>query len=164
MSVHAVHLLYNNSSQLCRFGYEGVDFFLPSVLSDTKRETQIIKAYTNHTILTSSPQRTTPLVVSKISTHLCRPRPKLICFTQIRIIRPCTSMVEPQLLVFLKSSNSQDHLFRVPRRPPTQFTPTTVQPHFLSRDLLIQMRIVISFPRGHKNAPSDYTPKIKDTE
>ena len=107
------------------------------------------------TILCHSP-RTVHLVVSKISTHLCRSRHKLICFDQIRNSQLHASTVELQLPVFSKYSNSQDHLFRVRRQPPTQFTPMAVQTHFLSGGLLWQMMIVISFPHGCKRAPSDY--------
>ena len=57
-------------------------FFQPSVLWNTKRETRMIKAYANHTILT--PPRSVHLVVSKISTHLCLSKPKRICSDQIR--------------------------------------------------------------------------------
>ena len=73
-------------------------------------------------------------------------------------------MVEPQLPVFSKYSNFQDHFFRVRRQPPTKFTPKAVQPNFLSGGLLCLMIIAISFPRGHKSAPSDYTPELRDTE
>ena len=47
-------MLYSNtnSGRLFRFGYERVYFFLPSVLGDTRKEKQIIKAYANHTMLT----------------------------------------------------------------------------------------------------------------
>ena len=37
-----------------RFSYERVYFFLPSALVDTKKETQFIWAYANHTMLTPS--------------------------------------------------------------------------------------------------------------
>ena len=55
-------------STLCRW-YERVYLFLPSVLVDTRREAQFIKAYVNYTIL-PPPQRTAHLVMSKISTLL----------------------------------------------------------------------------------------------
>ena len=42
----------NNTGQLCRFGCEHVYFFQTSVLCDTRWETQTIKAYANHTMLT----------------------------------------------------------------------------------------------------------------
>ena len=62
-------------------------------------------------------------VVSKISTHLCWSRSKLILFHQIRKIQLLASTVEPQLKSFSKSSNSHNRFFRVWRQPPTQFTP-----------------------------------------
>ena len=69
-------------------------------------------------------------LVLKISNNLCRAKPRLICFDQIRKTQPRASTVKPQLAVFTKSSNSQDHLFKVRFQPPTQFTPTTVQASF----------------------------------
>ena len=96
------------------------------------------------------------LVVSKISTYLCQLRPKLICSDQIWKTQWHASMVKPQLPVFSKSSNSQDHLFWVWHQAPTQFTPTAIQCHFLSEGLLWQMMTVISFLHGCKSAPSDY--------
>ena len=104
----------------------------------------------------TEPPHTVHFVVSKILTHLCRLRPKLICFDQIRKTHLHASMVKPQLSVFSKSSNSQDHLFQIRHQPPTQFTLMTVQLHFLSGGLLWQMMIVISFPYRCKSAPSDY--------
>ena len=52
----------------------GFIFFCLQPLGDTRSETQFIKAYTNHTILTP-PSSTAHLVVSKISTHLFWLRP-----------------------------------------------------------------------------------------
>ena len=80
-----------------------------------KRDTNV-KAYANHTILTPLPH-TANLGVTKISTYICRSRPKLICFNQIRKTQPRASTVEPQLPVFSKFSNSQDHLFRYDVKP-----------------------------------------------
>ena len=68
----------NITGGLCHFWYERVYFFLPSVLSNARRETQIIRAYGNHTMLTSPAQRSAHLLVSKISTDLCQSEPKLI--------------------------------------------------------------------------------------
>ena len=42
-----------NTGGLCRFGYERVYQFLASVLGNTRRETQIMKAYANQTMLTT---------------------------------------------------------------------------------------------------------------
>ena len=78
--------------------------------------------------------------------------------------QPRALTVEIQLLVFSKSSNSQDHLFRVRPQPHFQFTSMAVQPYFLSGGLLRQMMIFISFPHGRKIAPSDFEPELRDTE
>ena len=53
------------------------------------------------------PLRTAHFVVSEISVHLCRLRPKLICFDQTRKTQPRASTVIPQLPVkILKFSGS----------------------------------------------------------
>ena len=67
-------------------------------------ETQTIKAYANHTMLTPPPPltRSVLLVVSKISTHLCRSRPKLIYTDLIRKTQPRASTVELQLTSLFK--------------------------------------------------------------
>ena len=67
--------IYTNTGGLSRFGYERVYQFLASVHGDTRRETQFLKAYANHTILTSL-QHAAHLVMFKISIHLCRSRSK----------------------------------------------------------------------------------------
>ena len=97
------------------------------------------------------------LVESKISTYFCLSRLKRICFYLIRKTLTRASTVEPQLPVFSKSSNSQDYLFRRRHQPPTQFTPTVVQPHFLSRSLLWPMMMIIFSSRDRKSAVSDYS-------
>ena len=66
-----------------------------------RREIQIIKGYAIHTMLTPSTHiRTVHLVVFMISTHLCRSKPKLICFDEIQQTQSRASTVEPQLAVF----------------------------------------------------------------
>ena len=156
----------NNNNKYKYKRWEWVYFFLSPVLGDTRGETQIIKAYANYIILTPPPPPpcTAHLVMSKISTNLCRLRLKLICFDQIPKTQPRASTVEPQLLVFSKSSNSQGHLFRVRRQPSTQFPSAVIKPHVMSGGLLWQMMIVISFSRGRKSAPSDNAPELRDTE
>ena len=70
---------YSNTGGLFRFGYERVYKFLTSVHGDTRRETQFLKAYVNHTMLTPL-QRAAHLVMFKISINLCRSRSeKLNC-------------------------------------------------------------------------------------
>ena len=39
-----------NTGDLCRFGYKRIYLFPLSVVGDTRRETQIINAYVEHTI------------------------------------------------------------------------------------------------------------------
>ena len=86
-----------NTDRLCRFGYERVYFFLPSVLGDMKRELQFLRAYANHTTL---PLHTVHLVVFKTSTNLSPSRPELICFDQIQKTQLNASTVECKLLSF----------------------------------------------------------------
>ena len=81
------------------FGNERVYFFLSSVFGDTRRDTQFIEAYDDHTMLTPT-LRTVHLVVSKISIHLCRSKPQLIGSHQIRKPPPHASTVVPQLPSF----------------------------------------------------------------
>ena len=149
--LHSFDINNNNNTNT---GGTNEFFFLNSVLGETRRDT-------NHKSLCylfyiEPTPRTAHVAVPKISTHLCWSWPKLVCFDQIRKTQPCAWKVEPQLVVFLKSSKFQDHLLWVRRQPPAQFTPMTVQPHFLSADLLCQLLSVISFLRGHRSAPSDY--------
>ena len=59
-----------NTGGLCCFKYEWVYLLLASVHDDTRRETQFLKAYANHTMLTP-PQRAVHLVMFKISINLC---------------------------------------------------------------------------------------------
>ena len=106
-------LLYNNNNiiinktrRLCRFWYKRVYFFLSLVLGDTRKETQFIKAYANHTMLI--PSFAVHLMDSKILTHLRRLWSKLIWSHQIRKNSTATSngrtATKPS---FSKSSNSQ---------------------------------------------------------
>ena len=83
----------------CRFWYERAYFFLPPALSDTRRETQIIRVYTDPK---PSPPRAVHLQVSKISTHFCRARAKLICFDTIGKTQLPPLTVVPELVVFFK--------------------------------------------------------------
>ena len=62
--------------QRTHFLYERVYFFSLQFFATGVGERQIIKAYANHTMLI--PPRMVYLVVSKISNHFCRLRPKLI--------------------------------------------------------------------------------------
>ena len=62
-----------NTGGFCCFTYERVYSFLASVHGDTRRETQFLKAYGDHTMQTL-PQRALHLVIFKISIYLCRSR------------------------------------------------------------------------------------------
>ena len=42
-------------------------------------------------------------------------------------------------------------------------TSSILQPHILFGGLLWQMVIVVSFARGHKIAPNNYTPELRDS-
>ena len=119
--------------------------FQPSVIGDTRRETQIIKAYANHTMLTTTPRKV-HLVVSKISTHLCRSRPKLICFDYIRKGQ--------------HSSFQNDQIFRTSLPGMTSSPPHTIHSNgrptlFPVWGFIMQMMIFLSFLRRRKTAPSD---------
>ena len=122
-------------------------FLLPTVLGDTRREIQIIKAYANQTMLTPH------------STHdaCCGVE------TQIDLLwsdpkTPAERFNCGNFTVFSKPSKLLGHLFQAWHHPPTQFIPTTVLPHFLFGGLFLQMMIVISFSCGRKTAPSEYWP------
>ena len=125
----------NNTVELCCFLYEWVNFSIPSVLSDTRRETQI-RAYDNYNAAN---------LVSLIASHLCRSRPKLS-----DLLRPeknssahfdgSTSTPSFQILKF------SGDLFRTWGNPLTRF---------LSGTLLYQMMIVISFLLRQVSFPSD---------
>ena len=76
-------------------------FFL-SICSPWRHEERNTNHNANHTMLTP-PQRAVHLVMFKISTHLCRSRPKLIWSYQIR-----KTQMLPSTLIFSKSSNFGD--------------------------------------------------------
>ena len=87
MQIHIQILADSVVSDTNRF----INFWLQSF--DTKRETQIIKAYANHTMMTP-PLRAAHLVF-KISIHLCWSRSeKLNCYLQ----RSTSTNSEPYLL------------------------------------------------------------------
>ena len=94
------HKDFNNNSNTntntggpCRFRYERVYQFLASVLGDSKRETQFLKANANHNMLTPLPTRGATLPV------------------EIRKTQPHASTAENSTIIFSTSSNSRDHLF-----------------------------------------------------
>ena len=67
----------------CHFWYEWVYFFPPSALGNTRRERHNSQGPTLTILCWHPPPWTAHLVVSKISTHLCQSRPKLISSDQI---------------------------------------------------------------------------------
>ena len=98
-------------------------------------------------------KRAANLVMSNISTHLCRWRPKLIWSDQI--LKPQQPVWRSNLLnppIFLKSkiletySSGHDVIHLL------SSLEEGVEPH---GSLLWQMRIFISFPRGHSSVLSD---------
>ena len=122
------------------------------VHGDTRRETQFLKVYANHTMLTP-PQCVAHLVMFKISIHLCQLR------------STCLNGRKPNFNS--QRLNTQLHLstvkilkFSGPCLLDT--TSSKLQSHFLSGSLLWQMVIVISFACEHKTAPSDYAPELRD--
>ena len=67
-----IHMQYKNTGGLYCFGYERfINFWL--WFFDTRRETQFLKVFKNHTMLTP-PERTAHLVMFEISIYLCRSR------------------------------------------------------------------------------------------
>ena len=73
--MRAVYNTYTYAGGLFRCWYERVYQFLASVQDDTRRETQFLKVYANHAMLTSA-QRAVHCVMFKISVHFCRSRPE----------------------------------------------------------------------------------------
>ena len=102
---------------------------------DTRRDTQFIKAYANHSMSTPH-SHTAHLVVSKISIHLCQLRPKLIWFDKIRKTQLLVSTIVPQLFVFFTILKFSGHLFRAWYLP-TQFTPTARPVSFYDWEFII---------------------------
>ena len=106
-----------------------------------RRETQIIKAYANHTMLIPL-QCVVHLEVFKISAGRDQNWSDLIRSEKLNhALQRSTST-----LAFLKPSKFSGYVFQAWCHPRTQFISTAVQPHFLPGGLLWQMMIVISFP------------------
>ena len=121
-----------------------------------ERDTQIIKAYANHSLLTQHPT--------------CSPSWSLPVETQTDLLfrseknQPRASTVETQVSPFQNPQNSQDHLFRAWRHPPTQFTPTAVQPHFQSESLLCGWWLLYPFRSGVRLHHLTMASELRDTE
>ena len=111
------HNTYTDAGwKYCRFRYERFHQFLASVHGDMRKETQFLKDFANHTMLTPS-----QLVMSKISVGRDPKNPT----TSFNGQNPTLNGRIPNSRlngiistdVFSKSSNSQDHLFRARRHP-----------------------------------------------
>ena len=128
-----------------------MNFFLPSALGDTRRGTQIIRAYANSTMLTTT-SCVAHFVLSKISTHLNRLKPKLIR--------------SEKLNRELRQSNLNSHLFqnlKILRTSLPGMTssansihPNSVLSPISCLGVYYDMIIVISFPCVCASASSDY--------
>ena len=120
---------------------ERVYFFPPSVLGDMTRETQIIKTYTNHTVVTSHPNGRHILWYVRFQLISAGRDPKnLIWSDRIRKTQLLPSTVDLNLIAFSKFSTTLS-IHSNARRS-----------HFQSVGLLWQMMIVISFPCRRKSA------------
>ena len=136
---------------------------MASVHGDMRRETQFLKAYVNHTMLTP-PQHAAHLVMFKISIHLCWLRLEnwTSCFNSWRLNSVFFNGRIPNYI--FQRSKSNWHLFKIlkfsePSLP--GMTSSTLQPHFLSGGLLWQVVIVISFVHERKTTPIDYAPGLR---
>ena len=126
ISVTTVIQYTNTSEQFC-FRYERVYYLLASVHGDVRRETQFLKVFANHPMLTP-PQSAVHLVMFKIFVGR-----------------------DPKKNQHLSKSNSR--LFKILKfsgQSLPGMMSSTLQPHFLSRGLLWQMVIFISFAREWK--------------
>ena len=121
---------------------------------DSRRETQYLKAYANHTMLTP-PQRAVHLVMFKISIHLCQSRSEK--FNRHRNGRKLNSRLYgriPNYCLFKILTFSGPSLLGM--------TSSTLLPYFLFGGLLWQIVFVISFPRECKTALNDYASGLRD--
>ena len=112
---------------------------------DTRRETQFLKVFRNHTMLTQPPTFGTSRGFLDLNSFLP---------VEIRKTQLFDSMANTPTLnwLFSKSSNSQDHLFRTWRHPHSSNIP------YLG--FIMTMVIVISFAHEHKTAPNDFSPEL----
>ena len=124
-----------NTGGLCHFRYERVYQRLALVHSDTRRETQFLKVFSNHTMLTP-PQRAAHLLMFKISMGRDPKNPTTSFNGQNPIL---ASTIQSQLTLFKILKFSGPYL--------RGMTSSTLQPHFLSGGLLWQTVIAISFER-----------------
>ena len=127
--------------------------FLTSVHGDTRRETQFLKVYADHNVLTPPLQCTAHLVMFKI-------------FVSRDLKNPTTSFNGPNPILNSRIPNSNlNYLFfkilKFSGQSLPSMTSSILQPHFLSGGLLQQMVIVISFVHECKTVPNDYAPGLK---
>ena len=129
----------------CRFWYEQISFFQSSTIGDTRRATQFIRTYANHTMLTSPAARC----------NLQRLRSQLIYRSRPKLIRsdPKNSTVRlySRLFKILKFSG--------PSLPGMTSPTHSIYSNGASNPISClgvynDMIIVISFPRGHASTPS----------
>ena len=123
VSIRVVYpdVVKDNTCRLRRFCYERFYVLLPSVLGNTRRGAQFIKAYANDTMLTlPTHSRTAHLVVFKISTYANR--------SDLIWLDPKNSATHfngrTSITVFFNIPKFSGHIFWVWRHPPTQFPPT----------------------------------------
>ena len=131
----------NNAAGLCSFWYERVYSFLPSILGHSRRETQIIRAYANHTMLISHYHHPHHHVLQIL---WCL-RSQLISTSQdpnwIDLIRSekLNSTLRQSILnspSFLKSQNSPTISSGLDVIHPLNSLQRRIQPYFLSGSLL----------------------------
>ena len=128
--------------------YERVYFFLLSVFGKTWIETQIKKAYVNHTMLTPTPPHAR-CVLWCLRSQLWVKTQK----TWSDVIR------SEKLNRYLHLSTSTKCLFKIlkfSKQCLFGMTSSILHPHSCLVGLLWQIMIVISFQRGCKTAPSMY--------
>ena len=135
---------YSKTGGLFRFGYEQVNLFLASVLGHTRGETDFLKAYANHTMLT-------PLHAWHI-----------LWFLRSQFI---TAGRDPKNSTALLNARKLNYSFKILKFSDPSLlgmTSSRLQPHFRSRGLLWHMMIVVSFPHGRKTAPFDSAHGLRD--
>ena len=126
---------------------------------DTRRETQFLKVFCNHTMLTSPPTFGTSCGVYDLNSSLPVEIRKTQLFdsmaesptlASMADTQPSTYMVQCQFSIdsFSKSSNSLDHFFQAWRHSHSSPFPVW--------GFIMTMLIVISFACERKTAPNDY--------
>ena len=135
-----------------------VYFFYLQSLATWERETQFLRAYANHTILSPPHTRVWHILWSLRSQLISAGRdPNWSALIRSEKIQPHASTIECQLICFFKILKfSALSLLGMTSTTHWIHSNSCPQPYFLSGGLLWQTMIVISFPRGRKIASSDY--------